>query len=78
MVDLGAVLYAMAAVLAERGVDMVFWALERKKQREQENKAKNQAEILAQLMAYVSPESRKELEEWAKEKGIPLDKLAPG
>lgn len=77
MVDLGAVLYAMAAVLAERGVDMVFWALERKKQREQENKAKNQAEILAQLLAGEYPQSKEELEEWAKEKGIPLDKLAP-
>lgn len=76
LVDLGAVLYAMAAVLAERGVDMVFWALERKKQREQENKAKNQAEVLAQLLADVSPESRKELEKWAREKGIPIDKVS--
>ena len=54
---------------------MVFWALERKKQREQENKAKVQAEFLAQLLAYVSPQSREELEEWAREKGIPLDKV---
>ena len=77
LVDLGAVLYAMVAVLVERGVDMVFWALERKKQREQENKAKNQAEVLAQLLADVSPESRQELEEWAREKGIPLDKAPP-
>ena len=56
---------------------MVFWALERKKQREQENKAKNQAEVLAQLLAYVSPESRQELEEWARDKGIPLDQPRP-
>ena len=56
---------------------MVFWALERKKQREQENKAKNQAEVLAQLLTDVSPESRQELEEWAREKGIPLDKAPP-
>ena len=77
MVDLGAVLYAMVAVLAERGVDMVFWALERKKQREQENKAKNQAEILAELLVGEYPQSKKELEEWAKKRGIPLDKLPP-
>ncbi len=77
LVDLGAVLYAMVAVLVERGVDMVFWALERKKQREQENKAKNQADVLAQLLAYVSPESQQELEEWAREKGIPIDKAPP-
>ena len=77
LVDLGAVLYAMVAVVFERGVDMVFWALERKKQREQENKAKVQAELLAELLAYVSPQSREELEEWAREKGIPLDKVSP-
>ena len=77
MVDLGAVLYAMVAVLAERGVDMVFWALERKKQREQENKAKNQAEFFAELLSNVSPQTKQELEQWAKKKGISLDKHAP-
>ena len=84
MVDLGAVLYAMVAVLAERGVDMVFWALERKKQRELErkqreleNKTKNQVEILVQLLAGEYPQSKEELEEWAKNKGIPLDETPP-
>ena len=77
LVDLGAVLYAMVAVLIERGVDMVFWALERKKQREQENKAKNQAEVLTELLAGEYPRSKQELEEWAREKGIPLDKAPP-
>ncbi len=75
MVDLGAVLYAMAAVLAERGVDMVFWALERKKQREQENKANNQAELIADLMSEGIPQTKQELAQWAREKGIPIDKL---
>ena len=84
IVDLGAVLYAMVAVLAERGIDMVFWALERKKQRELErkqreleNKAKVQAEILVQLLAGEYPQSKEELEEWAKKKGIPLDDTPP-
>ncbi len=77
LVDLGAVLYAMVAVLVERGVDMVFWALERKKQREQENKAKNQAEVLAQLRSEGLPQTTEELEQWARDKGIPLDKLPP-
>ena len=31
LVDLGAVLYAMAAVLVERGVAMIFWALEQRR-----------------------------------------------
>lgn len=77
LVDLGAVLYAMAAVVVERGVDMVFWALERKKQREQENKARNQAAVLAELLADGIPQTKEELEKWARERGIPLDKTPP-
>ena len=82
MVDLGAVLYAMVAVLAERGVDMVFWALERKKQRELErkqreleNKAKNQAELLARLLEKGIIQNNQELEQLVQEMGIPFDKL---
>ena len=84
MVDLGAVLYAMVAVLFERGVDMVFWALERKKQREQErkrreqeNKAKDQAEVLAELLNRGIIQNNQELEQWARERGIPIDKVQP-
>ena len=77
MVDLGAVLYAMVAVLVERGVDMVFWALERKKQREQENKAQIQAELLSELLNRVSPQTKKELEQVARDQGISLDNLPP-
>ena len=84
MVDLGAVLYAMVAVLAERGVDMVFWALEKRKlrieerkRREQENKVKNQAEILAELLSEGIPPTKQDLEQWARDKGIPLDNLPP-
>ena len=84
MVDLGAVLYAMVAVLAERGVDMVFWALERKKQREQErkqreleNKVKNQAELLARLLEKGIIQNNQELEQLAQEMGIPFDKHPP-
>ena len=75
MVDLGAVLYAMVAVLIGRGVDMVFWALERKKQREQENKAKNQAELLDRLLEKGILQSNPELEQLAREMGIPIDEL---
>ena len=77
MVDLGAVLYAMVAVVFERGVDMVFWALERKKQREQENKAKNQAALLTELLEKGIIQPNEELEQWARERGIPLDKATP-
>ena len=54
---------------------MVFWALERKKQRELENKAKNQAELLARLLSNASPQTKQELEQLAQEMGIPFDKL---
>ena len=74
LVDLAAVLYAMVAVLAERGVNMVFWALERKREREKETNDKIRARVVAELLDYVSPQSKQELEEWARDKGIPLDK----
>ena len=63
---------------------MVFWALERKKQRELErkqreldNKTKIQAELLARLVSNASPQTKQELEQLAQEMGIPLDKLPP-
>ena len=84
LVDLGAVLYAMVAVLVERGVDMVFWALERRKQRIEERKrrieegkASARAAILAELLADGILQTTEELEHWAQERGIPLDKVPP-
>ena len=44
LVDLGVVVYAMVAVLVERGVNMIFWALEQRRKRRE----KLQAEALAQ------------------------------
>ena len=56
---------------------MVFWALERKKQREQENKAKIQAELLSELLNRGIIQNNQELEQWAKKKGISLDEFPP-
>ena len=75
--DLGAVLYAMVAVLVERGVNMVFWALEQKRKREKETNDKIRAGVVAELLAEGIPQSKQELEQWARDKGIPLDKLPP-
>ena len=77
LVDLGAVLYAMAAVLVERGVDMVFWALERKKEREKDRNDRIRAGVVAELLAEGIPQTKQDLEQWARDKGIPLDKLPP-
>lgn len=88
MVDLGAVLYAMIAVLAERGVDMVFWALEQKRKREQEREQR-QAEFRKKLMAEGHAvglaegraEAWRKFEVWLErikeEKGIDIDELPP-
>ena len=74
LVDLAAVLYAMVAVLAERGVNMVFWALEQKRKREKETNDKIRAGVVAELLVDGIPQTKKDLEQWARDKGIPLDK----
>ncbi len=79
MVDLGIVVYAMIAVTVERGVNMVFWALEQRKKREAERErlmeervAQGQAEVVAALLAEGIPQSKQDLEQWARGKGISL------
>ena len=56
---------------------MVFWALERKKQREQEREAIGRAKVVAELLAEGIPQTNEELEQWARDKGIPIDKVPP-
>ena len=48
LVDLGAVVYGMIAVLVERGVDMVFWALEQRQKRREKLQAEARAAGLAE------------------------------
>ena len=81
MVDLGTVLYAMAAMSFEKGVDAVFWALEQRRKRreryEAEAKAAGQAELIAALVAAGQEQGNQEVvalvESFAKERGISLD-----
>ena len=75
LVYLGAVLYGMAAVLTEQGVRMVFWALEERKRMIENRKAQGRAEVVAEFLAEGIPQTKEELEQWARDKGIPLDKL---
>lgn len=90
MVDLAAVIYAMLAVAFERGVNMIWWALEQKRKREEKaqeiGRAKGLAEgleqgleqgragLIAEILASGMPKTEQELQEWAKERGIPVDK----
>ena len=73
LVDLGAVVYAMVAVLAERGVRMWFWALDqRRKWREQwrrEARAEGRAEERQKTEAWLTQVAEKE--------GIPIERLLP-
>ena len=75
LVDLGAVLYAMAAVLFERGVRMVFWALEERKKMIKDREDIGRAKLVDEMLAEGIPQTKQELEQWARDKGIPLDKL---
>ncbi len=57
---------------------MVFWALEQRKKMIEDRKAQGQAEMIAELLAAgVSTETKRELERWARDKGIPLNKPPP-
>ena len=92
MVDLGAAVYGMVAVLAERSIYMIFWALEQRrkwsKEREKElqdklnqgiaqGMAQGQAQILTELLSEGIPQTKQDLEQWARDKGIDLDNLPP-
>ena len=80
-IDLAAALYAAFAVTVERGVRMIWWAIEqRRKDREKLVKAvraEARAEALAEARAEERARTRKHLERVAQETGIPLERLLP-
>ena len=81
LVDLGAVIYAMIAVLSERGARLMFWALdERRKWRAEaqaQGRAEGRAEALTALLEVGRTEGNRDLQELiarvAKEEGIFLN-----
>ncbi len=76
-VDLGTVVYAMAAVLAERGVRLMFWALDQRRKW----RAKWRAEARAEGRQQGQTETAHRYDTWlarvAEEKGIALAELLP-
>ena len=60
LVDLGAVIYAGIAVIAERGVRVVFWALDERRKWREKWRAEAQAEGLAVGRAQGRSEGRAE------------------
>lgn len=80
-VDLGAVLYTMVAVLTERGVRLMFWALDQRRKWREKMRAEMRAEVRAEARAEVRAEEAQRYENWlakvAAEKDIPLAELLP-
>lgn len=72
-VDLGAVLYTMVAVVAERGVRLMFWALDQRRKW----RAKMRAEARAEGQAETAQRYDTWLAKIAEEKGIELAELLP-
>ena len=81
LVDLGVVVYATVAVLVERGVNMIFWALEQRRKRREKLQAEAMAEGLAEGRAKGKAEGKAEermrILQAAKEKGIDVAVLFP-
>lgn len=84
-VDLGAVVYAMVAVLAERGVRLMFWAWDQRKKWRAQMRAEARAEGLAEGREAGREEGRaktaQRYDTWlakvAEERGIELAELLP-
>ena len=81
LVDLGAVLYAMAAVLAERGVRLMFWALDERRKWRAKWRAEAREEGRTEGRVEGQAETAQRYESWlakvAAEKGIALAELLP-
>ncbi|MDE2786562.1 MAG: hypothetical protein OXL37_07855 [Chloroflexota bacterium] len=77
LVDLAAVLYAMVAVLAERGARLMFWALDERRKWRAKMRAEAMAEGLAEGEAAAAQRYEKWLAKVAEERNIPLAELLP-
>ena len=77
LVDLGTVLYTMAAVAVERGIRTMFWALEQHQKWRAQIRAEGRAEGRAQAEAATARRYEDWLAKVAKERGIDLAELLP-
>ena len=57
LADLAVIIYGMIAVIIEKGLDVMFWALERRKQRREAFRA----EVIAEGLALGRAEGRTEI-----------------
>lgn len=77
LVDLAAIIYGMIAVLSERGVRVMFWALDQRRQWRERWRQEARAEGRDQGRAEERAAMKAHLERVAREKGIDLDELLP-
>ena len=78
LVDLGAVLYAVIAVMVERGIAMVFWALEKRKQwREAKMMEEIRAKVREEVRAEAEQEFQERLNRILQERGVAPNELSP-
>jgi len=77
LVDLGAAVYGMAAVIAERGVRMVFWALDQRRKWREKWAKEAEDRGLARGLDQGRAEERDRIAQAAKEKGIDITGLIP-
>ena len=54
---------------------MVFWAWEERRKMIEARKAQGRAELVAEFLAEGIPQTKEELEQWARDRGLPLDKV---
>lgn len=82
-VDYGAVLYAMLAVLVEKGGSLMFWAWEKHKERmakmEKRLREEGREEVLAEILSAARAEEKQTVESVvqrvAQAQGIALDEM---
>ena len=74
-VDLGAVLYGMAAVIIEKGITLMFWALEQRQKRQKAFRDEIAAQVRQDVVAQAEREVFARLGPIAKDRGISEDEL---
>ncbi len=74
LVDLAAVVYGMIAVLVERGVRMVFWALDQRRQWREKRRNEAQADLITKMLDEGIPQTPEDMERFARDNGITIDR----
>ena len=69
-VDLGAVLYGMVAVVIEKGITLMFWALEQRQKRQKAFRDEIASEVRKDVVEQIERDFIERIVPFAEEKGI--------